>query len=231
MRLSQQLKQMGLLRSTSGFARNDRLFRMGIKLLLIAFTFPLTAQYPVDSLYHAPNTSALKKIFLFPITKWQRLSYNETYLNCQFYPSCSNYGANAIHEHGVAKGLFMASDRIIRCNPNAFQAHQKMGGEFHSDGRLIDPINYASAPASTKSPFIAAGLSMVVPGLGRAYAGRPADGLYGFLMSALAINAGYQSLKKESIFAPLYVGMAITFYGGEVYGAYRTAKYYQPQKD
>ncbi len=106
-----------------------------------------------------------------------------------------------------------------------------MGGEFHSDGRLIDPIQYIPTAVSTKSPIIAAGLSMVIPGLGRAYAGRPMDGFYGFLMSALSISAGYKSLKRESIFAPLYVGMAVTFYGGEVYGAYRTAKNYQPQRN
>lgn len=123
----------------------------------------------------------------------------------------------------------MAFDRVIRCNPSALQQHKKMGGNFYSDGRLIDDVQYLPPTASTKSPIIAAGLSMVVPGLGRAYAGRKVDGLYGFLMSALAINVGYKSLKRESLFAPLYVGMALTFYGGEIYGAYRTAKYYSVQ--
>ncbi|MBT6637723.1 MAG: membrane protein insertion efficiency factor YidD [Candidatus Marinimicrobia bacterium] len=197
-----------------------------IKTLL--FTIPLFAQYPADSLFSAPDTSPLQKIFLYPITKWQRFSYNESSLNCQFAPSCSNYGAQAIHTHGTVKGLFMTSDRIIRCNANAFFYHQKMGGQFHSDGRLIDPINYNSTIHSPKSPVLAAGLSMVVPGLGRAFAGRPMDGFYGFLLSALSISAGVKSIKRESIFAPLYVGMAVTIYGGEVYGAYRTAKYYQP---
>jgi hypothetical protein len=121
----------------------------------------------------------------------------------------------------------MASDRIIRCNPNAFQSHQKMGGQFHKDGRLFDPIKYSHTIHSTKSPIVAAGLSMVIPGLGRAYAGRPIDGFYGFLLSAMAIRAGAISVKNKNVFAPLYVGMAITFYGGEMYGAYRTAKYYQ----
>ena len=169
----------------------------------------------------------MQKIFLYPIVKWQRLSYNETNLNCQFAPSCSNYGAQTIHTHGGIKGIFMASDRIIRCNPNAFQSHQKMGGQFHKDGRLFDPIKYSHTIHSTKSPIVAAGLSMVIPGLGRAYAGRPIDGFYGFLLSAMAIRAGAISVKNKNVFAPLYVGIAITFYGGETYGAYRTAKYYQ----
>lgn len=184
------------------------------------------AQYPADSLYANPNNSGLQKIFLYPIVKWQRLSYNETNLNCQFAPSCSNYGAQAIHTHGAVKGIFMTSDRIIRCNPNAFKSHKNMNGQFFDDGRLFDPLQYSPSLHSSKSPWVAAGLSMVVPGLGRAYAGRPIDGLYGFLLSAMAIRAGVISIKNKSVFAPLYVGMAVTFYGGEIYGAYRTAKYY-----
>ena len=195
--------------------------------ILILLTGCSFAQYPADSLYADPNNSVIQKIFLYPIVKWQRLSYNETNLNCQFAPSCSNYGAQTIHTHGGIKGIFMASDRIIRCNPNAFQSHQKMGGQFHKDGRLFDPIKYSHTIHSTKSPIVAAGLSMVIPGLGRAYAGRPIDGFYGFLLSAMAIRAGAISVKNKNVFAPLYVGMAITFYGGETYGAYRTAKYYQ----
>ena len=35
---------------------------------------------------------------------------------CKYYPSCSNYAATAIRRYG-AKGLLMASWRLIRCNP------------------------------------------------------------------------------------------------------------------
>ena len=31
--------------------------------------------------------------------------------------------------------------------------------------------------------------------------------------------------------APFQIGLAMILYGGEIYGAYRTAKYYQPIKD
>ncbi|MFA5131578.1 MAG: membrane protein insertion efficiency factor YidD [Patescibacteria group bacterium] len=36
---------------------------------------------------------------------------------CRFYPSCSEYGAQAITKHGVIKGGLMASWRVLRCNP------------------------------------------------------------------------------------------------------------------
>ncbi|MCX5686884.1 MAG: membrane protein insertion efficiency factor YidD [Candidatus Omnitrophica bacterium] len=36
---------------------------------------------------------------------------------CRFYPSCSEYAADAIGKYGVVKGVFKSIKRIIRCNP------------------------------------------------------------------------------------------------------------------
>ena len=36
---------------------------------------------------------------------------------CRFEPSCSHYGRQAIREHGVLKGSFLAVGRICRCHP------------------------------------------------------------------------------------------------------------------
>ena len=68
---------------------------------------------------------------------------------------------------------------------------------------------------------------MFAPGLGRAYSGRTSDGLLGFILSGLSINSAIKSYNNNSILTPFWIGVAITIYGGEVYGAYRTAKYYQ----
>ena len=76
--------------------------------------------------------------------------------------------------------------------------------------------------------MIAAVLSMIIPMLCRVYSGRTSDGSYGFIKTALAINNGVNSIRKESLLASFQIGLAMTLYGGEIYGAYRTAKYYQP---
>ena len=200
-----------------------------IKTLL--FIFPLFAQYPADSLYNAPNNSFFQKMLIYPISKWQRLSYNNPNVNCQFYPNCSLYGAEAIHKHGAISGLFMTSDRIVRCSPFAYEAHTKINGQYHIDGRMIDPVDLSNPIKNRKSPIFAAGLSMFVPGLGRAYSGRTSDGLLGFILSGLSINSAIKSYNNNSILTPFWIGVAITIYGGEVYGAYRTAKYYQLEKN
>ena len=36
---------------------------------------------------------------------------------CRFYPSCSHYGYQAIYKHGVMKGSYLATWRVLRCNP------------------------------------------------------------------------------------------------------------------
>jgi len=36
---------------------------------------------------------------------------------CRFYPSCSEYAAQAIDKHGVLRGSALAAGRIARCHP------------------------------------------------------------------------------------------------------------------
>lgn len=37
--------------------------------------------------------------------------------NCRFYPTCSTYAAEAIREHGAAKGGRLAAKRLCKCHP------------------------------------------------------------------------------------------------------------------
>ncbi len=58
----------------------------------------------------------MRKIFVFAIKGYQKLISPLLTPRCKYYPSCSTYAELAITEFGI-KGLFMATWRLIRCDP------------------------------------------------------------------------------------------------------------------
>jgi putative membrane protein insertion efficiency factor len=58
----------------------------------------------------------VRKIFVFAIKGYQELISPYFAPRCKYYPSCSTYAELAITEFGI-KGLFMATWRLIKCNP------------------------------------------------------------------------------------------------------------------
>jgi len=197
-----------------------------MKYLIKTFLFIsiIFAQYPADTLLILPSTSKIERMLISPISKWQRISYGSPEMNCQFFPSCSQYGAIAINEKGPILGLFATSDRIIRCNPSAMKNHSAIGGSFYQDGRMIDMLKPENI--NNEKSLVIAGILSIVPGLGRIYSKKYFDGLFGFLMTSIAYQSAIRSTNNNSIFAPLFVSTAIIVHGGEIYGSYRTAKYH-----
>ncbi|OGD29944.1 membrane protein insertion efficiency factor YidD [Candidatus Azambacteria bacterium RIFCSPHIGHO2_02_46_12] len=39
------------------------------------------------------------------------------FFGCRFYPTCSEYGYQAIEKHGLKKGAAKSILRILKCNP------------------------------------------------------------------------------------------------------------------
>lgn len=37
--------------------------------------------------------------------------------HCRFYPSCSEYGIEALKKYGACKGSYLTLKRILKCNP------------------------------------------------------------------------------------------------------------------
>ena len=214
---------------------NVKLVILSMRRFWIFIITPLLisqTQYPADSLLASKAIPLINKTGLLPIAAWQRLSYNTDLLNCQFYPSCSNYGAETIKKYGLFRGSALASERIIRCSPFALHYHMETKAPFHAlDGRLIDYVTPVIFAKTKKSPWVASLLSVLIPGSGRIYAGRTWDGVMGMWTMYLVGSSAYYSLKNDRpIAGPLFGATALIVYFGEIYGGWRAAKYYQTKR-
>ena len=68
----------------------------------------------------------MKTILKMIIKIYQKVISPLTPPSCRFYPTCSNYGLEAIDTHGAMKGSWLAVRRILKCHP------------FHEGG--FDPV-------------------------------------------------------------------------------------------
>jgi putative membrane protein insertion efficiency factor len=61
--------------------------------------------------------TAFRKLFVLPIRAYQLLVSPALGNTCKYYPSCSEYAAQAIQRFGILRGLVLAAWRLLRCNP------------------------------------------------------------------------------------------------------------------
>jgi uncharacterized protein len=54
---------------------------------------------------------------VLPIKLYQKLVSPMVGQRCKYYPSCSEYAAQAITKFGILRGLVLAGWRLLRCNP------------------------------------------------------------------------------------------------------------------
>ena len=58
-----------------------------------------------------------RSLFVLPIRIYQKLVSPLFGERCKYYPSCSEYAAQAITRFGILRGLVLAGWRLLRCNP------------------------------------------------------------------------------------------------------------------
>jgi putative membrane protein insertion efficiency factor len=83
--------------------------------------FYLPREYPNEPrLRDLPRTPRnWPRLVLLALIRFYQTTFARTLPadTCRFYPSCSHYGYQAIYKHGAFKGFFMATWRVLRCNP------------------------------------------------------------------------------------------------------------------
>jgi hypothetical protein len=68
----------------------------------------------------------MKRLALLLIQFYRRFISPLTPPTCRFYPTCSQYGFEAIERFGFIKGVYLLLKRIVKCHP------------FHPGG--FDPV-------------------------------------------------------------------------------------------
>jgi putative membrane protein insertion efficiency factor len=59
----------------------------------------------------------LRRLFVLPIRGYQLLLSPMVGERCKYYPSCSEYAAQAVNQYGILRGLVLGGWRLLRCNP------------------------------------------------------------------------------------------------------------------
>lgn len=62
---------------------------------------------------------------------------------CNFIPSCSHFGYDALKQFGLIKGLLLTSDRLQRCHPGAWsylKNYYSLATDSLRGERLYDPV-------------------------------------------------------------------------------------------
>jgi uncharacterized protein len=59
----------------------------------------------------------LRRVAVLPIRAYQLVLSPLVGQRCKYYPSCSEYAAQAVQRYGILRGLVLAGWRLLRCNP------------------------------------------------------------------------------------------------------------------
>jgi uncharacterized protein len=58
-----------------------------------------------------------RRLAVAPIRAYQLLISPLIGQRCKYYPTCSDYAAQAVRRYGILRGLILAGWRLLRCNP------------------------------------------------------------------------------------------------------------------
>ncbi|MDE7477226.1 MAG: membrane protein insertion efficiency factor YidD [Lachnospiraceae bacterium] len=59
----------------------------------------------------------VKKLLIWLIKFYRKYLSPLKYTKCPYFPSCSQYGLEAVEQYGALRGGLLSIWRILRCNP------------------------------------------------------------------------------------------------------------------
>ena len=77
----------------------------------------------------------MKKLLIVLIRFYQKYISPMKGTKCPYFPTCSQYGLEAIQKHGTLKGGLLTIWRILRCNPFSKGGVDPVPEEFRLFGK------------------------------------------------------------------------------------------------
>lgn len=59
----------------------------------------------------------IRRVLILLIKSYQAVVAPALPPRCRFFPSCSQYGIEALREHGPVRGTWLLARRLARCHP------------------------------------------------------------------------------------------------------------------
>ncbi len=133
--------------------------------------------------------------------------------------------------HAAMKQFQLGGISLLRRDFAGFEEHAGyFSGTFHvmalQEGRMLNHYDVLKS-TNPKSPFLAGMMSAAIPGLGRVYAGKPAEGIVSFLYMAAFGLTSYDFYRGGGLRSPLFIisaTVSTVFYAGNIMGSVTAAR-------
>ena len=63
------------------------------------------------------HTRLVRETYVAPLRAYRLMLSPLLPRSCRFEPTCSAYAIEAVLRHGVARGTWLAAQRLVRCRP------------------------------------------------------------------------------------------------------------------
>jgi putative membrane protein insertion efficiency factor len=84
----------------------------------------------------------VKRVLLALIAAYRRWLSPALPQRCRYEPSCSAYAAQSVRRFGAARGVLLASWRLLRCNPFSHGGFDPVPDRFTLRVGPVDPTAY-----------------------------------------------------------------------------------------
>lgn len=188
---------------------------------------------------HNCKTGVHRASELIPVTDSIAAVVAKSY--ARLFISCGQYeGANSISQKNV---FFTAEDKFyISLNSHLFSKNWQAARQFYESGNEIEKNKFPQynklfsdiSFLRYKRPFLAAGLSVIIPGAGKIYTKNWKDAIIAFVAVSGAAFQSYRGFSKKGInsaYGWIFGTLAVGFYSGNIYGSHKAAKIYNEKLD